>query len=76
MDIKAIIILYLIYFWMERPFMKQCIDKRRLLLEIELLRRQLINEGMIKGLNHEDVIDVSQQLDKLIILYQSLSLKE
>ncbi len=42
---------------------------KRLLEDIELLRKSMENIGMVKGLNDPDVIKLSQELDKLLNKY-------
>lgn len=42
---------------------------KRLLEDIELLRKSMENMGMDKGLNDPDVIKLSQELDKLLNKY-------
>jgi stage 0 sporulation regulatory protein len=38
--------------------------------EIETLRQKMFAVGMEKGLSHPDTVQVSQELDKLIIISQ------
>ncbi|WP_338469286.1 aspartyl-phosphate phosphatase Spo0E family protein [Niallia sp. XMNu-256] len=42
-----------------------------LMHHIQSLREQLINTGMNEGINHEKTLQLSQQLDEFIYLYQS-----
>jgi hypothetical protein len=44
--------------------------------KIEALRLQLVKESFVQGsLTHEKVVALSQQLDKYILMYQSLKAK-
>ena len=45
--------------------------KAALLTHIKLLRDTLINEGICAGLGNENTINLSQELDQYIYLYQS-----
>ena len=45
--------------------------KAALLTHIKLLRDILINEGICEGLGNENTINLSQELDQYIYLYQS-----
>ncbi len=42
---------------------------KNLLNKIKTLRENLTNVGMEKGLKHPDVLEMSQQLDRLIVKY-------
>lgn len=50
----------------DRPLMETI-----LLQKIKSLREQLVQTGMLNGLNHEKTINISQKLDEYIFLYQS-----
>ena len=45
--------------------------KAALLTHIKLLRDTLINEGTCEGLGNEHTINLSQELDQYIYLYQT-----
>ncbi|WP_082677273.1 aspartyl-phosphate phosphatase Spo0E family protein [Bacillus sp. FJAT-29937] len=49
------------------------ISKDTLLKTIEFYRAQLIEIGVTEGINSNQTIEISQQLDKLIFLYQKTS---
>lgn len=43
-----------------------------LLVHIELLRQTMCDLGVLKGLNHPDVLAISQKLDMLIAEYYKM----
>lgn len=49
-----------------RPLMEST-----LMQQIHTIREQLIDTGVCEGLDHEKTIQLSQKLDKYILLYQS-----
>jgi hypothetical protein len=49
-----------------RPLMEST-----LMQHIHTIREQLIDTGVCEGLDHEKTIQLSQKLDKYILLYQS-----
>lgn len=48
--------------------------KSKLELEISILRQKMIDTGQMKGLNHLDTIKCSQELDKILNIYQKFNL--
>jgi hypothetical protein len=45
---------------------------KELVQQIEVLRYELIQVGLMKGLNHESTLKISKQLDSYIAKYQNL----
>jgi hypothetical protein len=52
------------------------INETELLNQINLLRMEMIEIGIDKGLNDTETIHISKQLDQLLFSYQLLSLVE
>jgi hypothetical protein len=53
--------------------METFLENTNLINQINDLRQTMIAVGQNKGLNHPDTIKFSQELDKLIIRYQSIN---
>ncbi|MEN6412509.1 MAG: aspartyl-phosphate phosphatase Spo0E family protein [Veillonellales bacterium] len=49
---------------------------KRLLENIETLRKTMVNMGMDKGLSNPDVIKLSQKLDSLLNKYHKLGTRK
>lgn len=47
-------------------------DVNELLLKIEKTREQMMQAALQKGFQHEEVISLSQELDKLLNTYETL----
>jgi hypothetical protein len=51
--------------------MENIFNKSELLIQINKIRGKMIEIGLKKGLNSTETITISQQLDELMLFYQS-----
>lgn len=51
--------------------MKRYEDTGNLAQHIEQIRKTLYKTGLLKGINHEETMKVSKELDELISAYQT-----
>jgi hypothetical protein len=51
--------------------MENIFNKSELLIQINKIRGKMIEIGLKKGLNSTETITISQQLDELLLFYQS-----
>jgi hypothetical protein len=49
-------------------------NSNELLNQINIIRKKMIETGLDKGINNTETIDISKQLDRLLLNYQLLSL--
>jgi flagellin-specific chaperone FliS len=52
------------------------ISQKELIEQINSIRSSMIQTGLNKGLNSDETITISQQLDKLLYTYQLLHLSK
>jgi len=52
-----------------------CSSYKELVDQIENIRKDMLQTGFSKGLNHPLTISLSEELDELIVLYQNLHKK-
>lgn len=50
--------------------MEEQSEKVQLINSINVLRNELIKLGTVKGINNKETIKTSQELDKLLYIYQ------